>query len=115
MRFLFISVTGPRAFILQLVNSKGDIRNCRIGLLNGLVLQKVLYCGDPLYEEAKKDGFGSIEISPSVDSYFEIQPIIMNNLPQNGIKIYLIILKCIFPSNFAGFSSPFCLFLHLSF
>lgn len=82
---------GSRAFILQLVNSKGDIRNCRVALLNGLALNQIIYCGDSLYDEIKSNGnFGSIEILPSSDHRFVIQ-LSTNSTLQNGI--FQIILR----------------------
>lgn len=81
--FLLLFNSGIRSIILQLVDSKGDITNCRVVLLNGLVLQKILYCHDPLFEKAKSDGFGTIKISPSIDSYFEVEPDIVNASYQN--------------------------------
>lgn len=105
---LFISVNGPRAFILQLVNSKGDIRNCRVALLNGLILNKVIYCGDPLYEETKINNCGSIEILPSADCLFEVQAGTMNSPPQNGIfNLFSRFLNVLSKENFSDFYSLF--------
>lgn len=72
--FFFSFFSGIRVVILQLVNSKGDVTNCKISLQGGLVLQNIVYCHDLLYEKIKNGDCGTNKISPSTESYFEIEP-----------------------------------------
>lgn len=66
---------------------------CQILLEGGLVLKRILYSGSPDYDESIKDGCGTLRISPSQDSYFEMDVVVTRSLTQNGIYFFLIFVS----------------------
>lgn len=80
-----------REFILQFYNSKGNVVNCRIVLNGDFWLKELLNSHEPMYAEAMRQGFGTIQIYPSEDSCFEIVPSVQKVSVQNG-KMYSVLL-----------------------